>query len=233
MDADYSNLFAAGLRVIESRSSSYLGSSVSSSSPPDNEDVTAPNKIPSWKTFHFPTRLWRCPSPRNEKTPAADPSLNAACDVKPKPARRRSMSGGVVEETALDVQIWDWSTRVHQATSLLGEEDECVDPYLHKVDPVDTPSSAILVKLPSYTSLAEHNIPATQPLSSRQSQRDRRVSVQTLPVYMMLPTQPYRSSLEKGAVWESESVSSSDDESGMDDDWRQFRVEWIDFDGDH
>jgi hypothetical protein len=30
------------------------------------------------------------------------------------------MSGGVVEETALDVQIWDWCTRVHQATTLLG-----------------------------------------------------------------------------------------------------------------
>lgn len=106
-----------------------------------------------------------------------------------------------------------------------------MDPYLDQVDPVDTPSSAreaILVKLP----LGEHNIPATQPLSSRPSQRDRRVSVQTLPVYMMLPAQPYRSSLEKGAVWESESVSSLDDESGMDDDWRQFRVEWIDFDGD-
>jgi hypothetical protein len=52
-------------------------------------------------------------------TPAADPSLNVADGVKPKPARRRSMSGGVVEETALDVRIWDWSTRVHRATSFL------------------------------------------------------------------------------------------------------------------
>ncbi|KAI0248505.1 hypothetical protein BJV78DRAFT_793660 [Lactifluus subvellereus] len=157
----------------------------------------------------------------NEKTLAADPSLNAV-----ETQARTSMSGGVVEETALDVRIWYWNTRVHQATTLLGEEDEYVDPYLQKVHTVDTPSSAreaIHAKLPSYTSSGEHNmehnIPATQPLSSLQSQRDYRVSVQTLPVYMMLPAQPYRSSLEKGAVWESESVSSSDDESGMDNDW--------------
>ncbi|KAI0248498.1 hypothetical protein BJV78DRAFT_1156476 [Lactifluus subvellereus] len=173
----------------------------------------------------------------NVKTSAANPSLNAPVNVKPKPARDTSL---VVSwrRPRWTYGCGDWSTRVHHATTLrlLGEEDECVDPYLHKVDPVDTPSSAreaILVKHPRYTSLGGHNNPTTQPLSSWPSQRDRRVSVQTLPMYMMLPAQPYRSSLEKGAVWESESVSSSDDESGADDDWRQFRVEWIDFDGDH
>jgi hypothetical protein len=114
-----------------------------------------------------------------------------------------------------------------------------VDPYLHKLDPA-SPSNrrAILLTLPNSPSLEEHGIPATQAFTSRSRHRDCRVSAQTVPVHMMLPTHPCRSSLDKGAFWEAESTSdsssssSSDGQSGMDDDWRQFRVEWIDFDGD-
>jgi hypothetical protein len=134
------------------------------------------------------------------------------------------------------VSLFPWGHTMIFIIDVSYREDECVDPYLHKVAPINTPSparKAILVTLPSHASLGEHNIPATQPFTSPQRQRDRCVSVQTLPVHMILPAQSYRPSLEKTALWESESVSSSGDGSGMDDDWRQFRVEWIDFDGDH
>jgi hypothetical protein len=110
-------------------------------------------------------------------------------------------------------------------------EDECVDPYLHKIDS-GSPSSnrkAIIVTLPNSPSLEEHGIPTSQTRL-----RDRRVSVQTVPVHMMT-THPSRPSLDKRAVWDDESTSnssSSDGRSGMDNDWRQFRVEWIDFEGD-
>jgi len=60
------------------------------------------------------------------------------------------------------------------------------------------------------------------------------MSVQTLPVHLQLPTHSYHSFFdleEDETVWDSASDSSSDDESGPDeDDWHQFRVEWIDFD---
>jgi hypothetical protein len=49
----------------------------------------------------------------------------------------------------------------------------------------------------------------------------------------MAPTRPYHSTfdLSEDTVWESLSESSDeDDESDLDDDWHQFRVEWIDFD---
>jgi hypothetical protein len=55
-------------------------------------------------------------------------------------------------------------------------------------------------------------------------------------MHKMLPTAfPYHSffSSDDETTWESESAYSSDDESGLDDDWHQFRVEWIDFDGAH
>ncbi len=118
------------------------------------------------------------------------------------------------------------------------EEDECVDPYMGKVDPVDAPATArtpILVALSSAASLWEHELPPLQLLTpSRSSQRARRVSLQTLPVHTMLPKRPYRSPFDLGdeTVWESASgsESESDSESGLDDDWHQFRVEWIDFD---
>lgn len=108
-----------------------------------------------------------------------------------------------------------------------------MDPYLfNKVDPVDVPASSrktILVTLPTSTSLGE------QVISPMQGQRDRRLSLQTLPMHMVLPALPYHSffALDEETNWESDSTSSSDDESGLDDDWHQFRVEWIDFDGAH
>lgn len=132
-------------------------------------------------------------------------------------------------------------------TTICREEDECVDPYLDKVDPVDAPQqpfrTTILVALPNSASLWEHELPPLrQPLtsSSRQNQshrEHRRVSLQTLPVHRMLPTY-HRSNRplfdSKETVWESGSASSSssssDEQSGLDDDWHQFRVEWIDFD---
>lgn len=139
-----------------------------------------------------------------------------------------------MEETALDVRIWDWSTRVSNATTVFDEDDECFDPHLDKVDPVDAPTparTAILVSLPSSAPLWEHQFP-NQPLTpSRPSHRDRRVSLQTLPAHKTLPSHSYRSSFDsEETVWESGSSSSSDDESALDDDWHQFRVEWIDFD---
>jgi hypothetical protein len=172
-------------------------------------------------------------------TEYAVPDLAAtANDPKAKPARRRSMPGGVMEETSLDVRIWDWSTRVSYANTILEEEGDCVDPFLDKVDPVDAPKvprTSILVAPPNVASLWEHELPPLQPLtSSRLSQRDRRVSLQTLPVHTMLPRHPYRPSLDsEETAWESVSETSSDDESGLDDDWRQFRVDWIDFDVSH
>jgi len=173
-------------------------------------------------------------------TESAVRNLAAATnDPKSKPARRRSMPSGVMEETTLDVRIWDWSTRVSYANTILEEEDECVDPFLGKVDPVDAPEVArtsILVEPPNLASLWENELPPLQPLTtSRLSQRDRRVSLQMLPVHTMLPKCPVYSSLdsEEDAAWESTSDSSSDDESGFDEDWHQFRVEWIDFDVAH
>lgn len=109
-----------------------------------------------------------------------------------------------------------------------------MDPYVFdKVDPVDVPASTrttILVTLPTSPSLGE------QVISPVQGHRDHRVSLQTLSMHKMLPTAfPYHSffSSDDETTWESESAYSSDDESGLDDDWHQFRVEWIDFDGAH
>jgi hypothetical protein len=100
-----------------------------------------------------------------------------------------------------------------------------------KVDPVDVPASTrttILVTLPTAESFEDE-------ISPMQGQCDRRVSLQTLPMHMMLPVLPYHSffALDEESIWESDSTSSSEYESELDDDWHQFRVEWIDFDGAH
>ena len=105
-----------------------------------------------------------------------------------------------------------------------------MDPYLFdEVDPVDVPASTptkILLTLPTF---------GEQEISPALEQHDDRMSLQTLPMHMMLPTLPYRSffSSDDETTWESASDSSSEDESGLDDVWDQFRVEWIDFDGAH
>jgi len=249
-ETSYSNLFAAGLRVIHSRSTSRRSSSDSqlrslvSHSPStgavDHDQLSSvSSRAPSsGKTFHFPTRLWRLPSPRNEESESAGANMTAAKDATSRPAHRRSMPGGIMEETTLDVRIWDWSTRVSFATTILEEEDGCVDPYLCRVDPVDAPKparSSVLIAPPNVASLWKHELPVLQSLApSRPSQRDRRVSLQALPVHTMAPKRPFYSTFELGedTVWESTS-ESSDDESDLDDDWHQFRVEWIDFDVAH
>jgi hypothetical protein len=113
-----------------------------------------------------------------------------------------------------------------------------VDPCLCKADPVDAPKSTrslILTAPPNVASLWKHDLPTFHTLTpSRPSQRDRRVSLQALPVHTMVPKRPYYSTLDTGedTVWESTS-ESSDDESDLDDDWHQFHVEWIDFDVAH
>ena len=113
-----------------------------------------------------------------------------------------------------------------------------MDPYLCKADPVDAPKSTrslILTAPPNVASLWKHELPTFHTLTpSRPSQRDRRVSLQALPVHTMELKRPYYSTLDVGedTVWESTS-ESSDDESDLDDDWHQFHVEWIDFDVAH
>ena len=107
------------------------------------------------------------------------------------------------------------------------------------MDPVDAPKSArssVLTEQPNVASLWKHELPTFQPLApSRPSHLDRRVSLQALPVHTMVPERPYHSTFDLGedTVWESTSESSDDDESDLDDDWHQFRVEWIDFDVAH
>jgi hypothetical protein len=101
-----------------------------------------------------------------------------------------------------------------------------------EVDPVDVLASTptkILLTLPTSASLGE------QEISPVLEQHGYRMSLQTLPMHMMLPSLPYRSffSSDDETTWETASASSSEDESGLDDVWDQFRVEWIDFDGAH
>jgi hypothetical protein len=234
LQTDYSNLFAAGLRVIESRSTGRGSTShpvdaisftdLNLSTSDLEEDFTAPIDVP--KSSRFPGKLWRHVSWRREITssPANTSALAGA-----KPPRRRWLSmlpGNDRQETPLDARIWDWSTRVYNATTLLGEAreegEECADPSLDdKVDPVDIPlptRTAFLVALPSTASpLSEH--------VSLPSQHEQRRSVRT-----PYPSHPYTSSLKEttSCQWELHSASSHE-ESGIDDDWHQFRVEWIDF----
>lgn len=108
-----------------------------------------------------------------------------------------------------------------------------MDPdLLDEVDPVDVPASTptkILLTLPTSASLGE------QEVSPALGQHGYDMSLQSLPKHMMLPSLPYRSFFpsDDETTWDSASAYSSEDESGLGDDWDQFRVEWIDFDGAH
>src|SRR5258707_7171634 len=137
MDADYSNLFAAGLRGIQSRSvdpgrsssEPQLYPAVSSSKGAGSADhdqdvkrVKGPG-VPSsfWKTFLLSRRLWRrsSPSPRSEKTSTAVRSLTASVNAESRSAHHRSIPSNVVEETSLKLRILDWSVRVSNAIAAL------------------------------------------------------------------------------------------------------------------
>ena len=85
-----------------------------------------------------------------------------------------------------------------------------MDPYLDdKVDPVDTPRptrTAFLVALPD---TSEYDFPT-------QHEQHHRIS---------LHAPHLRHTHKETTALELE----SHEESGIDDDWHQFRVEWIDF----
>jgi hypothetical protein len=243
LQTDYSNLFAAGLRVIESRSTGRGSSShpvdavsstdlnLSTSDLEPEEGFTTPIEVAPKKSSRFPANLWRHVSWRKEKLSSSAKTNALAGGAKPPRRSWLSMSpGNVRQETPLDARICDWSTRVYHATTLLGEEreegKERVDRYLDdKVDPVDTPlptRTAFLVALPSTASpLWEHDFPVSLPSQHEQHRRSLRTPY---------PRHPYSSSLKETTVfqWELQSASSHE-ESGIDDDWHQFRVEWIDF----
>ncbi|KAF8274626.1 hypothetical protein EI94DRAFT_1695775 [Lactarius quietus] len=245
LQTDYSNLFAAGLRVIESRStgrgsshpvfavsSTNLNTSASAREP--EEAFTAPIEHSPKKCSRFPANLLRRVSWRKEKSSSTNASVLASDAKPPRFWRWRSMlpAESVEQEMQLDERIWDWSTSVYHATALPGDDggdgDEYVDPYLDdKVDPVDTPlptRATFLVALPSTAApLWEHDFPVSLP-----SQHEHRRSLR--------PPQrrhPYSSPPKEGTTcqWELASASSHE-ESPIDDDWHQFRVEWIDFNGE-
>ncbi|KAH9052281.1 hypothetical protein EDB87DRAFT_533933 [Lactarius vividus] len=105
LQTDYSNLFAAGLRVIESRSTgrgssqSYPVHAVSlnlSASDRDPEgEFAAPVEDSPKKTSRFSTKLWRRVSWRREKPSSAN--TNVVDDVaKPRQRTWRSMLPGCV-----------------------------------------------------------------------------------------------------------------------------------------
>ena len=129
LQTDYSNLFAAGLRVIESRStgqgsSSYPVDAISSTDlilSTSEEDFTAPSEVAPNKSSRFPAKLWRHVSWRTDKSSSS--ANTSALASGAKPPRRRWLSmlpGNVRQETPLDARIWDWSTRVYHATTPLG-----------------------------------------------------------------------------------------------------------------
>jgi len=239
LQTDYSNLFAAGLRVIESRSTdrgslshpvhavSSLNRSISDLEPEEK----APIEVAPKKTSRFPAKIWHHVSRRREKSSSSANASTLASGAQSPPRRWLSMlPGNVREETPLDARIWDWSTHVYHATTLPGKEregEEWADPYLDdKVDPVDTPlpiRTAFLVALPSTASpLWERDFPVLLP--SQHEQQHRRS------LRMPHPRHPYSSSLKETTAYQWElSSASSHEESGIDDDWHQFRVEWIDF----
>jgi len=238
LQTDYSNLFAAGLRVIESRSPG-RGSfdAVSSTnlnwSSSDRVTEEAPIDLSPKKSSRFPANLWRRVSWGKEKSPSTNDSV-LACGFKPRLWRLRSMlPGSVGQETPLDERIWDWSTSVYHATALPGDEGDgevCVDTHLDdKVDPVDTPlptRATFLVALPSTAApLWEHDFPVSLPSQYEQQHRRSFRTPQR--------RHPYSTPLKDltACQWELASASSHE-ESGIDDDWHQFRVEWIDFDED-
>ena len=106
--------------------------------------------------------------------------------------------------------------------------EEYVDPCLEdKVDPVDTPlptRATFLVALPSTAApLWEHDFPVSLP--SQHEQQHRRSMT-----WSPQRRHPYSAPLKDSSTcqWELASASSRE-ESGIDDDWHQFRVEWIDF----
>jgi hypothetical protein len=238
LQTDYSNLFAAGLRVIESRSTGRACSpafavSSTASVRQTEEDFTAPIEVASKKCSRFPANLWRHVS-RKEKASSTNASFLAG-DAKPRLWRWRSMlPGSVGQDVPLDERIWDWSTSVYHATALPGEDGEdgedYADPYLEdKVDPVDTPlptRATFLVALPSTAApLWEHDFPVSLPSQHEQQHRRSPWSPQR--------RHPYSAPLKDSSAsqWELASASSRE-ESGIDDDWHQFRVEWIDFGAD-
>ncbi|KAH9988857.1 hypothetical protein BJV77DRAFT_1069876 [Russula vinacea] len=152
-ETDYSNLFAAGLRGIQSRptgrstSEPQLGPAVSSStgSAARDEDVKRAKEPTIPPRFGRPSF-----SPRDSGVP---PHVLRGGESLLHPR-------DIVEETSLNLRILDWSVRVSNATAFLDDEDdECVDPYLFdKVDPVDVPASTrtkILVTLPTSPSSGE------------------------------------------------------------------------------
>jgi hypothetical protein len=196
LQTDYSNLFAAGLRVIESRTTGRRSY--------EEEDFVGPSiELAPRKPSPFPTKLWHRLSGRRAES-------SSKIDGVAKPRWRSMLSGTLAApETALDERIWDWSTRVYRATE---EEEvgECVDPHRDdKVDPVDTPRptrTAFVVALPDTSS--EHG---------QHEQQHRRLSLHAPP--------HLRHTQKESTALELESY----EESGIDDDWHQFRVEWIDF----
>lgn len=133
LQTDYSNLFAAGLRVIESRSTgrrspthpvlvddgSSINRNMSTSDLESEDDFMAPIEVTPKKTSRFPAKIWRHVSLRREKSCS---STNAsALAPGAKPARPRWLSrlpGNVKQESPLDARIWDWSTGVYHATLL-------------------------------------------------------------------------------------------------------------------
>jgi len=232
LQTDYSNLFAAGLRVIESRSTGRGCSPVFTVSSTDlNLSASvedAPIEVPPKKSSRFPANLWRHVSSRKEKSSSTNGSF-LADDAKPRHWRWRSMlPGSIGQDAPLDERIWDWSTSVYHATALPMEEGaDGVDTYLEdKVDPVDTPlptRATFLVALPSSAApLWEHDFPVSLPSQHEQQHRRSPWSPQR--------RHPYSAPLKdsNACQWEL-ATASSREESGIDDDWHQFRVEWIDF----
>lgn len=115
LQTDYSNLFAAGLRVIESRSTGRACSPVFTVSSADmNFSTSVEEDIPPKKSSRFPANLWRHVSSRKEKSSSANGSF-LADGAKPRIWRWRSR-----QEAPLDERIWDWSTGVYHATALPG-----------------------------------------------------------------------------------------------------------------
>ena len=128
-EADYSNLFAAGLRGIQSRSTDPDRSSSKSQLQPaigsdqGVERVEGPN-VPSsvWKSFLPSTRSWRRPPrlPQSVKTPSVVRNLTSWSGFVSKSARRDSIPSNILEESSLKLRILDWSLHVSNAVDTLG-----------------------------------------------------------------------------------------------------------------
>ena len=120
-EADYSNLFAAGLRGIQSRSTDPDRSSFGAGSADRDQDVKRIKglSVPSsyWKSFLLYTRSWRRPSrlSRTENTSSVIRSLTSLNGAASKSAHRQSIPSDVLEESSLKLRILDWSSRVSNA----------------------------------------------------------------------------------------------------------------------